>query len=50
MDRQSEFWHTAKQILNHENQQQYSDIEINEIINFLEVLAEITFQNLIREF
>ena len=46
MDQSSEFWKSAEQILNHNNQNPYSDQEIKEIIKLLESISEMICYNL----
>ncbi|WP_166968039.1 hypothetical protein [Yeosuana marina] len=49
MDQESEFWNTAKEILNHQNKTPYSDQEIKEIVNFLENISGVICHNLIHK-
>lgn len=49
MDQRSEFWFTAKHILNHENEHPYTDDEINEIIKLLEIMSDMIFHNITHE-
>lgn len=46
MDQSSEFWKTAKQILNHKNPTPYSDQEIKEIIKLLESISDVICYNI----
>ena len=46
MGRKSELYNTAKQLLNYENINSYSDDEINKIIKLLENMSEVICHNL----
>jgi len=46
MDRESQIFNSAKEILNHQNKHPYSDNEIMEIIKFLEIFSEVICHNL----
>ena len=39
----------AKEILNQDRENKYTDEEISEILNFLTILAEVAVKNILRE-
>jgi hypothetical protein len=46
MDRKTEFWTKAKQILNHNNASPYSNDEIREIVKLLDAMSDMICDNL----
>jgi hypothetical protein len=46
MGRESQIFNSAKEILNQQSKQPYTDDEIIEIINFLEIFSEVICHNL----
>jgi hypothetical protein len=46
MDQKSQIFNSAKEILNQQSKQPYTDDEIIEIIKFLEIISEVICHNL----
>lgn len=45
MDQKSKFYRDAKHILNNNNQEPFSDEDINQIIQLLEVFTNVVYNN-----
>ncbi|GAA3594717.1 hypothetical protein Q4Q39_07025 [Flavivirga amylovorans] len=48
MDQKSNWFAKAKNILNNQNPSPYSDNEVNEIIQLLEIFTDVLFNNIIQ--